>query len=184
MRHPGFKYKKSQNKVVTKRRKCYLQTECEGLWTPRLQEGELIPFPFDCSMKKVIVQNIVHVRKEVEVFCSEFLCVFGGTDLDPENEGFGVWLLFMMKKFKIVKFLKGFLRKGLWTKKVPTNVKKIQGKYQGYWDTIGIVIKEIRLSVENLLPRKIWRIFKGLDLSLDFGLFQRKSKKIKFFFQR
>ena len=60
-----------------------------------------------------------------------------------------------MKKFKIVKFLKGFLRKGLWTKKVPTNVKKIQGKYQGYWDTIGIVIKEIRLSVENLLPRKI-----------------------------
>ena len=93
------------------------------------------------------------VRKVMEMFCSEFSCIFGGIDWDPENEGFGVWIWIMMKKFKIVRFLKGFLRKGLWTKKVPTNVKKTHGKYQGYWDTIGIVMKEIRLYVENLIPQ-------------------------------
>ena len=60
----------------------------------------------------------------------------------------------MMKNFKILNFIKGLRRKGLWTKKVPTNVKKTFGKYQGYWDTIEIVIKEIRLYVENLIPRK------------------------------
>ena len=59
-----------------------------------------------------------------------------------------------MKNFKIVNFFESLPRKGLWTKKVPTKVTKTHEKYQGYWDTIVIDIKEIKLYVENLMSRK------------------------------
>ena len=63
------------------------------------------------------------------------LCRSGIVDFSLVSVAFS-----MRHYFKIVNFFEDLPRKGLWTKKVPTKVKKTHEKHQGYWDAVNMYL--------------------------------------------